>query len=232
MHMAIVDDDPAMRATLHGYLDRYAAENHTALDVTEFGCGDTFLQEYRTGFDVLFFDVDMPGTDGLDTARRLRRIDTQVSLIFVTNMAQYAICGYEVEALDYILKPVSYYDFALKLQKALRRAGRHASRKLTLETMDGVRRLDTAEIYYVEVLAHYLIYHLSSGEVRVRGRMDQAAAELEPFGFARIHKSYLINLRYLELLKPNMVTLADQSLPVGRAYKESLMQAYLKYQGG
>ena len=99
--------------------------------------------------------------------------------------------------------------------------------------MDGVCRLDTAEICYIEVLAHYLVYHLNDGrQIRARGRMEQMAEELAAYGFVRIHKSYLINLRYLELLKPGMVTLKTASLPVGRAYKAALMQAYLKYQGG
>ena len=96
--------------------------------------GDVFLEKYAGDFDVLFFDVDMPGTDGLDTARRLRRMDSEVSIIFVTNMAQYAICGYEVEALDYLLKPLSYYDFALKFQKALRRITRRSSHTLSVDT--------------------------------------------------------------------------------------------------
>lgn len=233
MRAAIVDDDATMRATLHEYLDRYGAENHTELSVTEFDSGDAFLDEYHAEFDVLFFDVDMPGTDGLDTARRLRRMDSEVSIIFVTNMAQYAICGYEVEALDYMLKPLSYYDFALKFQKALRRVRRSASHILSVEAVDGICRLDTADICYIEVLGHYLVYHMKDKkEIRARGRMEQMAEGLADCGFVRIHKSYLVNLRYLELLKPSMVTLKTESLPVGRAYKENLMQAYLKYQGG
>lgn len=233
MRAAIVDDDSAMRATLHEYLDRYGAENNTELSVTEFDSGDAFLNEYHAEFDVLFFDVDMPGTDGLDTARRLRRIDSEVSIIFVTNMAQYAICGYEVEALDYMLKPLSYYDFALKFQKALRRVTRSLSHTVSVEAVDGIRRLDTADICYIEVLGHYLVYHMNDKkEIRARGRMDQVTEALTNYGFVRIHKSYLVNLRYLELLKPTMVTLKTESLPVGRAYKENLMRAYLKYQGG
>lgn len=233
MRAAIVDDDSTMRATLHEYLDRYRDENHLELSVAEFDSGDTFLNEYHPEFDVIFFDVEMPGTDGLDTARRLRRIDAEVHIIFVTNMAQYAICGYEVEALDYILKPLSYYDFALKFQRALRRVTRSSSHTLSVEAVDGICRLDTADIFYIEVLGHYLVYHLKDDkEIRARGRMEQVAEELAAYGFVRIHKSYLVNLRYLELLKPTMVTLKTTSLPVGRAYKETLMQAYLKYQGG
>ena len=99
--------------------------------------------------------------------------------------------------------------------------------------MDGICRLDTADICYIEVLGHYLVYHLNdTKEIRARGRMEQVAEALAAYGFVRIHKSYLVNLRYLELLKPTMVTLKVASLPVGRAYKEPLMQAYLKYQGG
>lgn len=232
MRAAIVDDDSNMRATLHTYLDRYAAETQTPISAEEFDCGDAFLEKYRPEYDVLFFDVDMPGTDGLETARRLRCVDEQVNIIFVTNMAQYAICGYEVEALDYILKPLSYYDFALKLQKAMRRSMRRTSHALSVDTPEGICRVQTRDICYIEVLGHYLIYHTEDREIRARGRMEEVAQALEPYGFVRIHKSYLINLHYLQVLKPTMVTLPTASLPVGRAYKSLLMQAYLKYQGG
>lgn len=72
------------------------------------------MTEYRLIYDIILFDIDMPGTNGIDTARQVRKLDENVTILFITNMAQYAISAFEIEAADYILKPVEYYDFAMK----------------------------------------------------------------------------------------------------------------------
>ena len=125
--IAVVEDNDAMRAQLCGFIAQYAQESGHQLDVTAFSDGAQLVEPYRPGFDIIFLDIEMPKLGGMPTAERIRRQDPDVVLVFVTNMAQYAIRGYEVDALDFVLKPVSYYQFSTKLERALQRIQRRGA---------------------------------------------------------------------------------------------------------
>ena len=119
--IAVVEDNAAVRQELCGFIAQYAQESGQLLEVTPFADGSQIVEPYRPGFDIIFLDIEMPTLGGMPTAERIRLLDPDVVLIFVTNMAQYAIRGYEVDALDFVLKPVSYYQFSTKLDRALQR---------------------------------------------------------------------------------------------------------------
>ncbi len=229
MRIAIVDDEQAMREQLAEYIKKYADEQHLQLDTCSLPSGDALLQSEDRAFDIIIFDIDMPGTSGLDTARKIRETDENVVILFVTNIAQYAINGYEVDAVDYIIKPVGYYDFAMKFQKAVRRAGRTQSNRIVIETVNGPVGLSTDSIQYVEVMAHYVIYHTAEQTYRVRASMKEHEDALRPYHFARCHKSYLINLKHLKSICASDVIVDDLSIPLGRAYKDDLLYEYMKY---
>ena len=108
IRVAIVEDEAAVRDQLMGYVQRYMRQYNAQIEVTMFTDGVEILEGYRPVYDIIFLDVEMQHLDGMETASRIRALDSDVLLIFITNMAQYAIKGYEVDALDYVLKPVSY----------------------------------------------------------------------------------------------------------------------------
>ncbi len=102
-----------MRKQLSDYVYKFGKENSIPVETVTFGSGDEILDGYKPEYGVIIFDIDMPGMNGMDTARKIREMDEKVVILFVTNIAQYAINGYEVEAVEYILKPIGYFDFAL-----------------------------------------------------------------------------------------------------------------------
>ena len=141
--IAVVEDNDAMREQLCGFIAQYARESGRQLDVTAFADGAEIVDPYRPGFDIIFLDIEMPTLGGMPTAERIRQVDPDVVLVFVTNMAQYAIRGYEVDALDFVLKPVSYYQFSTKLERALQRIQRRRGGQIALQVGGGVQLLNT-----------------------------------------------------------------------------------------
>ena len=117
--VAIVEDEKQAADLLASYLERYGSENEISFNVVHYSDAEAFLTDFRCQFDMVFMDIEMPCIDGMNAAHRLRKIDDMVALVFVTNLARYAINGYEVEALDYVLKPLSYEAFSLKIRKII-----------------------------------------------------------------------------------------------------------------
>lgn len=234
MRVAIIDDEQVQRDTLEAYLARFSGESNSGLEVDGFSSGDALLADYRLIYDILLLDVDMPGTNGINTARKVREMDEDVTILFITNMAQYAINAFEVEAADYIIKPVEYYDFAMKFRRALRRAARRGGRELTLDAVGGICRVEISNIVYVEALDHYLTYHTKGrdagqGEIEVRGSIGEHETLLTPYGFCRIHKSYLVNLAHIDVIRTSEAVVSGYAVPIGRRYKKALMEKYMQF---
>ena len=154
MKIAIVEDNPASAEKLRGYLRQYGEENQKEFDITLFGDAVSFLDRYSP-FDMVFMDIELPGMDGMEAARRLREVDRQAILLFVTNMARFAVKGYEVDAMDYLVKPVQYGSFSLKLRRALAR-WEQTSETLLVSQPNGFQRLLLREIRYLDKLVDEL----------------------------------------------------------------------------
>ncbi len=232
MRVAVVDDEQEVRAQLALYIRHFSEESGVDMEVVPFPSGDSFLQNYTMSYDIIIFDIDMPGTNGMDTARRLRTIDQNVTIIFMTNIAQYAINGYEIDAVDYIIKPIGYYDFSMKFHRTVAKAAQKKEHVIKLETTEGVRRIRVAAIVYVEVQSHYLYYYTVKNVYKSRGNMSEVERELSRYSFVQIHRSYLVNLRYVEKIKSSEIIARGITLPVGRAYKDHVKQKYMQYVRG
>ena len=128
-HIAIVEDEKACSRQLQKYLEQYQNEKNMQFKVSVFSGGTELLTNYQPVYDLILLDIEMPGINGIDTAAKIRETDGEVALMFITNLAGYAIRGYEVEALDFVTKPVSYYQFAMRLSRCFRRLGKRESRE-------------------------------------------------------------------------------------------------------
>lgn len=232
MKIAIVDDDLKMAETLKEYLKRFMKESGMPVMEQTFSDARQLLSRYDHTFDLILLDVEMPGMNGIEAAKKLRMLDDKVMIMFITNMAQYAIHGYEVEAVDYVLKPVEYPDFSMKMQKVLRYFRRDRDRVLMLETSEGRIPVKVSQICYIEVIRHYLHYHTALGVFEVRGVMKTLNEELKAFHFARCSQSYLVNLAHVTALRGNTVVVGSEELPVSRNRKTEFVDAFTRYVGG
>ena len=233
MNIAIVDDNLNDRKMILDYLSQFFNESGVDYTTSTFEDGVSFLKDYSFSYDFIIFDIDMPQMSGIDTAKELRKKDSNVTIMFVTNMPQYALEGYSVEAVDYVLKPLSYPDFRLKMKKATRYILRNSVKKVTINTTEeGLITVDSSDIYYVESKLHYIYYHTKKGIYKMRAKLTEVEDILLPYHFARSGGSFLINLAYLEKIDGNEIVIAGETLPLSRRMKASLMSAFTKYMGG
>lgn len=227
--IAIVEDEHESAEKLVECLDAYGDEFNVRFNVIRFKSGLDFLDRYSFDFDVIFMDIDMPQMNGLKVAKELRKIDKSVILVFVTFLAKYAIKGYEVDALDYVLKPLNYDSFKLKIERALSRCREHESREIMLTTSDGSIRLNIADLDYVEVNNHIITYHTTNGNYRVYGVMRSILKQLPSDQFFMCNRCYVINLRNVSRIEGNNVIVGNSSLTISRPRKKEFINALHRY---
>lgn len=232
IRIAMVEDEAAVREQLQGYIQRYTRQYGTEFAVTEFSDGVEILDAYRPVYDIVLLDVEMKHLDGMETARRIRELDRDVVLLFITNMAQYAIKGYAVGALDYVLKPVPYFAFSQQLQKAEEKLRRRARHYLAVPVEGGLRRLDTAQIYYMESEGHRVRFYTEEGEFSAPGALKTFEEKLADLPFARCNSGYLVNLAQVKSVQQGLAQVGPYELQVSRPKRKSFLAALADYIGG
>ena len=231
-HIAIVEDEAPFRQQLTEYLTQYQNENGLEFKISEFSDGAEILENYQSEYDVILLDIEMPKVNGMDAAKQIRMQDDNVVLMFITNMASYAIHGYEVGALDFVMKPITYYTFSMKLTRALKRAKQQEQKSLLLPLSDGVKKLELNEIYFVEGQSRMLYYHTVTGDYVVKGTMQSAEKKLEEYPFAKCNHWYLVNLMHVKEVRKNMVVVGPFELEISRRNKTTFLKALTEYMGG
>ena len=231
-HIAIVEDEAAFAAQLQEYLEKYQEENDIRFKVSVFGDGEDILRDYQPLYDIILLDIEMPKVNGMQAAEQIREQDTDVTLMFITNMAAYAIRGYEVGALDFVMKPLNYYTFSMKLTRALKRTRQKAQQEILLTLPDGVKKLNVQQIYYVEVQNRMLSYHTEEGIFQMRGTMQSVEQMLAPYAFAKCNHWYIVNLKHVSEVRKTTAIVAGHELDVSRRNRTTFLKALTEYVGG
>lgn len=228
--IAIVEDDRDPAALLEAFIHQYAAEHHISVSVRAFHDAVTFLEHYAAEYQIVFMDIMMPMMDGMEAARLLRQKDNSVVLVFVTTMRQYAVQGYEVDACDFLVKPVVYPEFALKFTRILSKVSSDLpGSEVFLKSENSFVRLSCNEILYVEVDGHYCIYHTSCGEYRRYQTLKNAESTLPSDLFARCNNYLLVNLAHVSRMEGMKIFLGSTTLPVSYPRRKAFADAVSRY---
>ena len=230
IRIAIVEDDITYSNQLEGYLHKYETEYGEAFEITTYTDGNLIVGDYHSQFDIILMDIEMQYMDGMSAAEAIRRVDKEVVIIFITYTPQYAIRGYAVEALDYIVKPISYFAFSQRLARAIIRMKKREQKSVIISVKGGVVRLPVNSIYYIESQGHDIIYHTSSGDYVTSGTLKDAEEALASLHFFRGSKWYLINLSQVEGLEESAAKLkGGSSVVLSRGRKKEFMEALAQY---
>lgn len=229
IRIAVVEDDELYISQLLQYLEDYQREEAEEFSIKVYRDGDGITADYKAQYDIILMDIQMKFVDGMTAAEEIRKADSEVVIIFITNMPQYAIRGYEVGALDYILKPVSYFAFCQKLKRAITRLKRTGKHYVVVPVKGGVKRVEVSDIYYIESQGHNLVYHTKDGIFLSAGTMKSAEDALREMHFSRGNKGYLINLEHVEGIKEKCAVVKGENLLLSRPRINAFMQELTKY---
>ena len=232
IHIAIVEDDPEVREQLVGYVRRYERQFGRMFDLTTFSDGDEIVSDYRAVYDIILLDIEMQRMDGMTAAEAIRKVDKDVILIFITNMAQFAIRGYAVDALDYVLKPVPYFAFSQQLQKAVDRLRKRQTVFLTVPVEGGLRRIDVSALYYLASEGHSVRFYTEYGDFSAPGSLKSYEEKLAGQPFARCNSGYIVNLAQVLAVQQNTVQVGPHHLQISRPRKKAFLEALTDYIGG
>ena len=229
IRIAVAEDEKSYRDTLKEYLNRYQKESGRGIEVTFYTDGDGLVEEYHMQYDIILMDIQMKFMDGMSAAREIRNKDPEVVIIFITNMDQYATKGYEVEAMDYVLKPVSYFMFSEKIERAVLRMQNRNAQYLLVDIKGGMKKVDLKQVCYLESQGHTLLFHTVTEVISGNGTMKEYEDKLQKYDFIRCNKGYLVNLKFVDGVSDGYVEINHEKLSIGRTRKNAFMEALTNY---
>ena len=173
----------------------------------------------------------MPKLNGMNAAELLRKSDKNVIIVFITNLKQYAIRGYSVDALGFIVKPIEEYNFIVLMEKVTREVISRKTNELTIKTINGLQRLKVRDIYYIEIIKHKLIYHTVFGDIEAWGSLATEQEKLPSDYFSRCNICYLLNLLHVQSVDGDMVNIGGDSLKIARSRKKEFLAELARFSG-
>jgi DNA-binding LytR/AlgR family response regulator len=232
MRVAICDDEVRCVENLRVLLADYAKrQDNLPLKIETYPSGDAFCRHFAMGkFDIVFLDVSMAEIDGFEVARRIRSLDLDVLVVFITYLEEYMSKSFSVAASDYLVKPVSQTDFDTTLAR-LRMLLAH--RRTSVYTVHlkggGDKTIHLSNIFYLASNKHYIHAVTSEGEFDYIGKLSDEEEKLAREQFIRTHQSYLVNMAHIFIIFDDHVSLKDGTeLPVSRKYLERVRECIKK----
>ncbi len=227
---AVCDDEPLMAQEIARRIERYMEERRiAAYGIVSFSNGRSLL-ESGGGFDVIFLDVQMERPDGMETAGQLRRRGDRSLLIFVTVLKECVFDAFEVEAYDYLVKPLDSGRFRRTMDRALNCLEQRAVKRIVVRRGASCEVVPLAEVVYCEVQGRKIYIHKEDGTViDYYDRLEDLERCVDG-RFFKCHRSYLVNLGYVRGCQAGQVMLPrGEEIPVSRLRERDLIQALLRY---
>lgn len=229
VRVAMVEDEEIYRQQVLSYVEQMREEEIIPFSFTFFDSGESFLALYQQDFDLLILDIQLPGINGMELARQVRQKDTTVEILFITAMPQYAVQGYLVNAMGYILKPISYFQFSVTVQKAIHSVIENNRAFLNVYIKNGMLHLPLQSIRYLESQKHKVIIHTIRDDYECNLTMRDLEKMLPPYLFFRCHNCYFVNLRLVEGVEGCDAIIGSDRILISRQKRSAFMRMLASY---
>lgn len=222
LNCLIIEDEPVARDILRQYIQDVP---HLTL-LKEFDEGisaASYLKEHSV--DLIFLDINMPKLSGISL---LKSLANPPKVILTTAYSEYALEGYELDVVDYLLKPFSFERFLKAVNKVeVKQESESYPNDITIKADKKLYRISMDEIFYIEGMGDYLTLKTSDQKLTFYRTLKSFYEELDPKRFLRVHKSFIVNLEKIDFVEGNMIQIGDEAIPIGQAYKDEFKQNFL-----
>ena len=233
IRIAVVEDSAEDMSNCLNMLKKYSEEKNLSFEIDSFEVGDAFLSKFKMQYDFIILDINLSAMNGMDVAAEVRKKDEDVIIMFVTNLARYATKGYEVGAIDFAIKPLSYASFYLKMERVLKQLqtkNNRASISLVLSTEGGFNKVDANDIYYIEIFGHDLVFHLEDKTITTYGTLKTYEEKLKDQWFIRCNSCYLVNARKIKSVDRFTIYLFNgKTVVISHPKKKHFIQEFKQY---
>lgn len=230
LKIAICDDDADQRAYLADVTGSWAKRNRHLTEIRQYVDADAFLFDYceEKDYDILLLDIEMPGMNGIELARAVRRESGAVQIIFITGYYEYFSDGFDVSALHYLIKPADVSKLCAVLDRAVDNLS-HRQRSVLLSTPDGDIKVSLADILYLEAQNVYVVVHTARGNYRVRAALGRFCEQLDDT-FFKVHRSFVVSLKYIrKITRADIAMTNGDVIPISRGLYDTVHQALIRY---
>lgn len=230
--LGICDDEKHYRSIIRKYLEEILKSNAQSYEIHEFTSGEELLENYPNNLDILILDIQMDSIDGMNTARRIRTFDSNVEIIFMTSYSEFMQEGYEVRAYRYLLKPIDSEGLKKHILACIKEIRKNKNQYILIKNKSNTYKIYSNEIKYIEVQKKDMIIHTINKDFDARYSLEKIEKDLNTEQFVRCHKSFIINLNYVENIKSNTAILSsEEEIPISRYRYKDIKEKFLKFLG-
>lgn len=226
--IVICEDDFTQRCNLKALISKAFEKISTKIDFLEFSSGEELISANLDGIDIFFLDIKMDKLTGIDVAKIIREKNNDNQIIFTTSLIDYIQEGYKVRAYRYLLKPIKYEDLEESILSCISDIIKSKNNFMLIENKGIINKILISSIIYIEVRKKELTIHTINGKIYTKSCMNRIEKELEKYNFFRCHKSYLINIKYIDCIYKNTVVLNNEEIPVSK-YRISNLKTKLTH---
>lgn len=233
MKIAVCEDQAVQINLLNNQIENWAKEKEVNISIDNFTTAESFLFKWSDyeKYDIIFLDIKMRKMSGIELSNIIREKNKIVDIVFVTGFFKYALHGYRVGAMQYLMKPINTQDLHLCLDKTLDRINdKCESSIIILETTKQVIKLDYNKIYYCIMFSPYIDIHTNSEKITLRKKISDLEKVLPDKYFVRCHRSYIVNVKYIKSITKNNVLLENElKIPISRGKYKEINDVFIDY---